>query len=113
MSDLAARPAPLRDAGESCDGVVAVQVDVAKRMFSGAVGALSAARMGGMVSAESARTCLDGLQDTLGDASRAMHVLGARLRNTAAVVNNTDQDAAELYRGPVPEIPPIEINVGG
>ncbi|MQA83029.1 MAG: hypothetical protein GEV10_32025 [Streptosporangiales bacterium] len=65
MSGISVRPAALLDAGNCCEELVASQVDVAERALADAEGAPAAARMGSMVSAGSARSCIDGWQETL------------------------------------------------
>lgn len=111
MSDIGLVPVLLREAGNSCEALVAVQVDVAERALADAEGAPGAARMGGMASAESARLCIDGWQTTLGRASRAMHDLSTKLGNTAAAVRTADHDSVGRYLGPVQDVPDITLNI--
>lgn len=106
---MTVHPAALRRAGNHCDGSVVPRVDVAVGEFAGA----ATQGMGDMDSAAAARACIDGWHETFREASKAMQAVGDKLRRTGAVVHNYDLDAADLYRGPVPDLPVISVNFTG
>ena len=47
------------------------------------------------------------------DAYTTMDALGGKLVATAAAVVSADENAADLYRGPKADLPPLTIDLGG
>lgn len=68
--------------------------------------------MGPMTSAAAARACVDSWQQAFRSAHRAVHSVCDNLRATAGTVEGADTDTAELYQGPIPEIPVINLHIG-
>lgn len=123
MAHIDIRPAALMRIAGSCEDFVTPWVAAAKRELGDGEGALGAATIelrrtpggaagiGLLETAGAAEACVAGWQETLGQASGAMHAVTTKLRSTAGAVMSTDQDAANLYRGPVPDLPDISVDL--
>lgn len=109
MSETNVRPAALRNAGDNCQTTLANTVGLAKQALADTGDLPKAAGMADMACAGAARDCVSGWLQTLREAHTTVGALGGKLNNTGAVVNNTDIDAASLYRGPVPDIPTLTV----
>lgn len=112
MTDITVRPWMLRGAGDACEANVAGQLDGAVTAFADAESTPSVAGMDFMRSFGAANACIAGWHETFRDARRTMYAVSDKLRATSAVVNDTDADAADLYRGVAPNLPPISIDIG-
>lgn len=108
--EISIHPEQMRPVVNSCESVVAPQVDVAKRSFTEDEGAAGAG-LNMLESAAPARACVSAWLQAFGDGSKAMHGLSAKLAATAAAVLETDADAAELYKGPVAALPTIDFTL--
>lgn len=112
MAELEVRSELLHKAADACEGTTAVQVRRARQMFAEAEGAPARARMGTMLSASAATTCIATWHDSFREAHRSVRGICDKLPDTASTVDGADQDAAALYRGVTPEIPVIQLDIG-
>ncbi|MGH3097038.1 MAG: hypothetical protein ACRDMV_13705 [Streptosporangiales bacterium] len=110
MAEITIYPERLRPVVNSCESVVAPQVEVAKRSFTVDEGTAGAG-LSVLESAAPARACVSAWRQAFGDGSNAMRALSAKLEGTAAAVMDTDADAAELYEGPVAALPTIDFTL--
>lgn len=112
MAEIEVRPALLRAIGNSCENDVAPVIGRAETVFDDA-SSLDGLGLGELLSAGPLKNCYTGWRGTFREGTAAMHSLSDKIRATAAVVDAADQNIADLYRGHVPEMPPIAVNIGG
>lgn len=123
MAHITVRPAVINRIAGNCEDFVAPWVANAKRALGDGESAVGAATVGvrrtrggsvgtgGLEAVQAAQACVTSWHETLGEASQAMRAVSTKLRSTAGAVALADQDAADLYRGPVPDLPVISVNL--
>lgn len=112
MAEMTVRPWLLRRAGEDCEADVTPQVAGAVTAFADARYAPAAAGMDYLACYGVANTCIAGWHETFREAGKAMAAVGDKLRATSGVVVATDESAVDLYRGDVPDLPTLSIDIG-
>lgn len=111
MAELTVRPWLLRRAGEDCEANVTPQVVGAVTVFADARYAPAAAGMDFLTCTGAANACIAGWHETFREARKAMAAVGDKLHATSGVVVAADRNAADLYRGPVPDLPALSIDI--
>lgn len=111
MAEIEVRPALLRAIGNSCESDVAPVIGRAETAFDD-TSSLDRLGLGELLSAGPLTNCQSGWRATFREGTTAMHGLSDKIRRTAAVVDAADQNIAGLYRGHLPEMPPIAVDIG-
>lgn len=110
MTEIDVRPALLRIIGNAC-GDVAPMVGRGKTAFDDA-NTLGRLNLGELESAAALTACHHAWRDAFREGTRVIGAVSDNIRGTAAVVEAADQNAASLYLGPKPDLPPIPVNIG-